>query len=441
MESALRLHRENLAWAAGYLALLCVPLAAMLSGRLTHAGRFLEEFAIALGYAGAAMVAGQFILTARLRWLTPPIGIDGIFGLHRDLGMVGLALLAGHGVLLAAIGPGIRIVLDPWRAPLAMTAGVWSLTGLAILVATSVYRRRLALEYDRWRYLHAALATIAMALALSHVARAGHTTTVAARTFAAVALGALAFLPLGWVRVVRPLLLRRRPYRVVSVAPDHGDAWTIVVEPAGHRGIRFRAGQFVWLTLGASPCAMREHPFSISSAPASDGRLEFTIKELGDFTRTIGHVRPGETAWIDGPYGAFTLDPGTPGFVLIGGGIGLAPLMSQLAELAARGDRRPVLLIVACSAYDRIPFRERIVALQAQLALDVVTVLETPPPGWAGETGRIDRALLTRHLPGDRARRAYHVCGPTPMIDAIEDALHALGVPRRHVHAERFDLV
>jgi predicted ferric reductase len=54
---------------------------------------------------------------------------------------------------------------------------------------------------------------------------------------------------------------------------------------------------------------MREHPFSFSSSPAPGGRpLEFTIKALGDFTRTIGSMPPGLRAFVDGPYGAFTID-------------------------------------------------------------------------------------------------------------------------------------
>jgi predicted ferric reductase len=103
---------------------------------------------------------------------------------------------------------------------------------------------------------------------------------------------------------------------------------------------------------------MKEHPFSMSSPPCADSKLEFTIKELGDFTRTIGQIEPGETAYVDGPYGAFSIDRyRAPGFVFIGGGIGLPPLMSMMRALAERGDRRPHLLLTANSRWERITFR------------------------------------------------------------------------------------
>jgi len=73
---------------------------------------------------------------------------------------------------------------------------------------------------------------------------------------------------------------QRRPFRVTAVTPERGDAWTVAVEPEGHAGLTFQPGQFAWLTLGRSPYAMQEHPFSFSSSPAlGNGRLEFTIKK------------------------------------------------------------------------------------------------------------------------------------------------------------------
>src|SRR6185369_1697489 len=133
------------------------------------------------------------------------------------------------------------------------------------------------------------------------------------------------------VRLVRPWQLARRPFEVTRVGRGPGDAWTLSFAPRGHAGLAFRPGQFVWLTLRSSPFAMCEHPFSVSSAPDPSGGFELTVKELGDFTRTIGGVTPGETAFVDGPYGTFVLDPGsTRGACFIGGGIGLAPIMSIL---------------------------------------------------------------------------------------------------------------
>ncbi|MEX1128086.1 MAG: hypothetical protein WEB50_05950, partial [Vicinamibacterales bacterium] len=167
-----------------------------------------------------------------------------------------------------------------------------------------------------------------------------------------------------------------------------------------------------------------------------------TIKELGDFTRTIGRVPREAVAFVDGPYGAFTIDRHpAPGYVFVAGGIGIAPIVSMLRTLADRGDRRPLLLVYAYRRWERMTFRDAIEDLRSRLNLTVVFVLEEPPEEWTGERGWITREVLDRRLPEDRLLRHVFVCGPEAMTQAIERHLRSLGVPMSHVHSELFELV
>src|SRR5262249_28169487 len=95
-------------------------------------------------------------------------------------------------------------------------------------------------------------------------------------------------------------------------------------------GFRFRPGQFAWLTTGKTPLKITGHPFSFSSSAAvSDGQVEMTIRNLGDFTSKIGHIPVGQRVYLDGPYGAFTIDRNPADMhVLIAGGVGITPMMS-----------------------------------------------------------------------------------------------------------------
>jgi predicted ferric reductase len=429
-------------WIAAYLVLVLAPLFVLLVGKTPPPGGLWWDFGIALGFAGAAMMAVQFVLTARFKRATLPYGIDVVYYFHRYLAVVAFLVILAHPVLLVATNPAVLFLANPMTAPWHMTAGLVSVIGFSALLATSLLRCQLGLEYDAWRRLHALLAVGSLGLALAHIDGVGYFVASPGKRLVWDAIGALVIALMAYVRVVRPWRLVRTPYRVVSVTPERADAWTVAVEPVGHHGLRFEAGQFAWLTLRHSPFAMREHPFSISSCPSASGRLEFTIKELGDFTRTVRDVRAGERAYVDGPYGAFTVDRyDAPGYCFIGGGIGLAPIMSMLRALAERGDRRPLVLITGNSQWERVTFREPIAELAARLTLRVVHVLESPPSDWTGEVGRIDAALLDRHLPANRRDLEYFVCGPTPMIEAVEHALRALGIPSRRCHSELFDLV
>jgi predicted ferric reductase len=246
-------------------------------------------------------------------------------------------------------------------------------------------------------------------------------------------------------RLLRPLGLLRRPWAVESIREERGRAVTLRLRPVGHPGFSFQPGQFCWLNLGRTPFHLEQHPISMSSSGEvpPGGAVEFTIRDLGDWSgRAVPALRPGARVWVDGPYGVFTPDREEgPGYVLVGGGIGVTPLVSMVETLADRGDRRPVLLLHGAASEGDLTLSGRLAALAGRLDLTVVPVLEHPPPGWTGETGLIGSETLRRHLPPQHARLQYFVCGPTPLMDAMERVLPSLGIPADRIHTERFDMV
>ena len=428
-------------WIAVYLGLVLAPLFVLLVGTTETSAGLWWDFAIALGFAGTAMMGVQFMLTARFKRAMAPFGIDIIYYFHRYIAVVALGLILAHPIVLVSDNPAILGYLNPVRAPWQMTAGLASILALTALMISSWWRKGLSLHYDAWRRWHSALAIAALGLALVHIGGVGRYVAAPWKRALWTAIGLSWLGVIAYVRVAKPWWMLRRPYDVVDVRPERGDAWTVVVRPRGHQGFGYHPGQFAWLTLRASPFAMREHPFSISSVPVASGQLEFTIKELGDFTSTIKTVRFGETAFVDGPHGAFTIDRHqAPGYVFIAGGIGIAPLMGMLRALADRGDTRPIILFYAYRRWERLTFREAIETLRSQISLRVVYVLGEPPERWEGETGLIEAAVLSRHLPSDRGHFHYFICGPEAMTQAVERALHGLGVPLRQLHTELFDM-
>lgn len=207
-------------------------------------------------------------------------------------------------------------------------------------------RRRLGADYDLWRRTHALGATIAFALALWHVVGTGYYVDTDWKQALWSGYDLFWIALIGHVRIVKPWRMLRNPYRVAEVRRERGDTFTLVLEPQGHMGMQFQPGQFAWLTLGSSPFALKEHPFSIAPGAARAGPVEFGIKAVGDFTRALMTVQPGQKAYLDGPYGAFSTDrhARAPGYVFIAGGVGIVPIMSMLRTLAGRGDRRPLVL-------------------------------------------------------------------------------------------------
>ncbi|WP_322796219.1 ferric reductase-like transmembrane domain-containing protein [Tepidiforma sp.] len=407
-----------------------------------HRGRsFLLETSIALGFMGLAMMWLQFALTARFRWIAPGTGLDTLMQLHRQAGISAFGLIAAHPVLAIAARPGFVDFFDP-RASLARALALWlvSLALIAILTS-SLWRRRFGIPYEWWRLAHAVLAVLIAAIGLVHVLRVGFYTDAAWKQALWTVCTAAAVGLVLHTRVVRPWLSSRRPYRVVSVTREPGTSWTLELEPVGHPGLRFQAGQFAWLTLGDRPWSLQQHPFSFASSAERPGRIAFTVKELGDWTAGIGKVQPGTRAFLDGPYGAFTVDPAARTIVGIAGGVGITPLMSILRTARDRGDTRQFALLYAAGSLDSMVYREELETLRNQLPLDLMLLPREAPPGWDGPSGlptaeTID-ALVDRYGTGGTA---YLICGPPPLMDLAERRLLARGVPARAIRAERFDI-
>lgn len=430
-------------WVALYLAMAAFPLLVLLSGHLPKGGGFWWDFAMAVGFGGLSLLGLQSVLTARFRWATAPFGVDIIYYFHRLAAIAGVGLVVAHYVILRSrYGEAIGSA-KPWAAPWYMTAGRGALLLFALLVITSLWRRRLGIEYDRWRIAHAAMAVAGVLLAISHIWGVGHYTAEAWKGLPWAAFSLLWVAMVVYVRIGRPWTLLREPYCIVEVRPERGRTWTLTLKAEGHDGLKFSPGQFAWLVLRASPFRAKEHPFSFSGSAAENDTLRFTIKELGDFTRTIGGLKVGERAYVDGPYGVFTSDrhAAAPGFVFVAGGVGIAPIMSMLRTLADRGDSRPLQLIYGNRRWETVIFREEIEALADRLNLQIVHVLEEAPVGWTGPKGMLTEPVLRSAISEGARASVFFICGPKPMSEAVQRSLRRLGVPLHRIHCELFEMV
>ncbi|MEW6426896.1 MAG: ferric reductase-like transmembrane domain-containing protein [Thermodesulfobacteriota bacterium] len=427
---------------AAYLAMAVAPLIALLTGPAIPGRGFWRELSVGLGFAGLAMMGLQFFLTGRFRGLTSPYGIDVVYHFHRAISLVAFLFLFLHPALLVLSAPVTVSMLHPLTAPGWVSVGSLALLAFALIVLSSLYRLRLGLGYEGWRLLHGYLAVAAVGFAVWHMIGGGYYLQAPMKRGLWIAIAATWILALIHVRLVKPLLLRRRPYTVDEVTRERGSSWSLTLRPEGHRGMEFSPGQFAWLTIGGSVFSIREHPFSFSSSAMHPERLTFTIKELGDFTGTIGSVAPGTRVYVDGPYGSFTPDRrSVAGYVLIAGGVGITPIMSILRTFADRRERRPLLLFFGSKRLEDVTFREEIERLPLRLNLKLVLVLEEPPAGWKGEQGHIDAGLLGRYLPRRRMEYEYFVCGPIAMQRGVKKALDRLGVQAGQVQSESFNFV
>lgn len=429
-------------WLGLYVVLSAFPLLLILiTGSDKPARSFWTELSVGLGFVGLAMMTLQFALTARFEFLKSPYGSDVVYAFHRVVSLVAFAFVLIHPAILF-IERWDAMKSRPFTHPWPFWLGTASVLCMVTLVVISLWRRPLGIHYDGWRRAHGILASAAVAFAVAHVLFVGHYLSTPGKQLLWLAYTAVFVLLIVYVRLIKPAMELARPYKVSAVVPQRGGAYSLQLKPEGHAGLRFSPGQFAWITVADSPFSDREHPFSFSGSSEKAPDLEFTIKELGDFTSRIKQIQPGQRVYVDGPFGALSCDrhPRAEGFVFVAGGIGITPMVSHLRSLADRGETRPLVLLYGSRDEESITFREELDSLATRLpSLKLVHVLTKPSPAWTGETGYIDADKLARHTPPGK-QVEYFICGPDPMMDAVERGLRANGVSPTDYHSERFNL-
>jgi len=429
-------------WIGIYLIITIAPLLVLLIGPIPPGRGFWREFSVGLGFIGLSMMGLQFFMTGRFKHITSPYGIDVIYHFHRQISIVAFIFILLHPLIIFVSTPATLILLNPVSSPLWMTTGTVGLVTLAVLILTSIKRKEWNIRYEPWRLIHAFLSIGVVALSLIHIEGVGYYVQGPLKRWFWIGLVTAWVLSLVYVRIIKPIGMLRRPYTIEEIIKERGKTWTLVLRPKGHSGLSFKPGQFAWIKIGKSPFAIREHPFSFSSSAMNSEKVEISIKELGDFTSTIGGVPRGTRAYLDGPYGTFTIDRHTaPGYVFIVGGVGISPIISILRTLADRHEKRPLLLFYSSKTWEEVTFKEELENLSGRLNLRVIHTITNPSQDWNGERGRINAEMMARYLPENRVDCEYFVCGPDPMQMAVKKALEELGLPLEKVQSESFNFI
>ena len=213
---------------------------------------------------------------------------------------------------------------------------------------------------------------------------------------------------------------------------------TFALDVPGWEG--HRAGQHLDVRLTADDGYQAQRSYSIASA--SDGsRVELTIERIEDgevSTYLTDEARAGDQFELRGPVGGFFVwDPRPGGSVLlVGGGSGVVPLMAMARQRAEDGDAVPTRLLYSARTLEDVIYREELERLRGH-GFDVFfTLTRSQPDGWVGYSRRVDRDLLAEVVPDELA--LTFVCGPTPFVEAVAEAMVELGHEPTRVKTERF---
>jgi len=227
----------------------------------------------------------------------------------------------------------------------------------------------------------------------------------------------------------RPGVMTPALYRVVGRRAETDDVTTLALSPVVGGPMAFRSGQFNMLTA----FGVGEAAISVSSTPHEDGPLRHTVRAVGSVTRALCQARKGDVIGVRGPFGTdwgvgdsdsrAPVDAPPPGdapvtggdFVVVAGGIGLAPLRGAVDELVARRarDGGRVFVVVGARTPSQIIFHDDL-DTWARAGAHVAVTVDISEPGWTGRVGLVTSVLGEAGF--DPGGATVLVCGPEIMM-------------------------
>lgn len=415
------------------------------SGMLLTQGlpNLLIAFGRLAGLVAAYTILQQFFFMGRLPWLERVFGLDRLARLHQRNGKLGFFFLIVHPILLI-VGYRSLAGIGLWQQLISFLTDyqyvMWAMIGLAlfmIVIGTSIHIARSRLRYESWYFVHL-LAYGAVFFSFFHQIKIGPDLLVSNFFYSYwIALYIAVFASHLTFRFARPVYLFFR-HRFIVTGIERESPSTVSVYLSGKELDKFRIqpGQFMIMRFFTRGLWWQAHPFSLSLVP-NGTRLRITVKELGDFTRTLKDLKEGTKVMIDGPYGVFTdLFSVSPKVLMIAGGIGITPIRSLAEQMLAKG--KDVVLLYGNKTANDIVFKDELAVLEQKYQAKVAHVI-SDEPGYQGEKGYIDEEKLRRLVP-DLPSREVYLCGPVPMMEALVIMLQKLGVGKHRIHYEKFSL-
>jgi ferredoxin-NADP reductase len=220
----------------------------------------------------------------------------------------------------------------------------------------------------------------------------------------------------------------RHQVRVVDVTPEGPGVVSVLLRGRRLDRLPVAGGQFFQWRFLRNGLWWQAHPYSLSAAPAGD-LLRITVKDLGDHSSGLTAVAPGTRVAIEGPYGTFTADTATRDpLLLVGAGVGTAPILALLHELPEETD---VTVILRGSSHDDLVLRDEVAD---ELHHRRGRLVELVGPR---DRVRLDAGALRAIVPDVRRREVY-LCGPDALSHRLAAELERAGVPERRIHFESF---
>ena len=381
---------------------------------------------------GTVLLSFTFLLSSRLNFLEKFFGpLDKIYKKHHLYGSISFLLLISHPLLLALKAfqnsASANIYLLPSNN-LVYSAGVLALYSLIIFLILTLLVK---LPYHLWFKTHQLMGVV-LFFALIHI------------NFINSDISRFPILKLWiifWVFIAFISYLYKRffynsfgpkfTYQVDKIENTNG-VLDIYLSPT-QNSIKYRPGQFVFISFHQNGISKEVHPFTIASSPSSS-QLRFCAKIVSDYTGSLSDLQKGSKTTIFGPNGQlYQPFDSKKNLVLIAGGIGVTPFISMIEEEIFHPQKRQINLFYtirnSVSAFNNSQFK----------SFEVKNNNFKYHPIFTDIKPRLDAITIQKETPNFFSS-LFILCGSQEMMLDLKNQLISLKINPKNIYYEDFSI-
>lgn len=382
------------------------------------------------------MLAITFVLSTRRKWIEDLFWwLDKMYIVHAVVGSIAFLFMLAHPIfLILKYIPENTYLAAVYLLPgshWSINFGVWAFLFMIVLMGITLFIKKIKYHHRKASHTFFSLAFLFVAIHVFTIKSDLATIYFPWYYLYAFLIGVMGIG--AYIFTIGKKYLQNQKfftYTIIQIYAHNNDFTEIVCEAEGNY-MKYEAWQFAFIKFINAEISGEAHPFSFASYNPKNNKFRMIIKHSGDYTRTLAHLKVGDKALVEWPYGKFTIDMKKPKQIWIGWWIGITPFIAMAGKIITN----PWFTI---DLYYLVKTKEEFAWLEHLQEIAKVAKGVRIIPRISSEQWHLTLQDIWK-LSWNLGEYIYYMCGPDTMKNTFTQWLQTLGIRDADIHSEWYN--